>query len=108
MDELKMSLDEIAAQNRKKNRQSRGRLGFRRGRIHRASSSSQRGRYNTYSKPHSTYRQRRFTNKQSRGVRKPTPSKGRRLLLTNLNKELTNDKLKVTTIHTALTLYYYL
>jgi hypothetical protein len=96
MDELKMSLDEIAAQNRKKNRQSRGRLGLRRGRIHRAS-STQRGRYNSYSKPHSTYRQRRFTNKQSqRGVRKSTSSKGRRLLLTNLNKELTNDKLKVT------------
>ena len=95
MDELKMSLDEIAAQNRKKSRQSRGRPGLRRGRIHRAS-SSQRGHYNSYSKPHSTYRQRRFTNKQSRGLRKPTQSKGRRLLLTNLNKELTNDKLKVT------------
>ena len=89
-----MSLDEIAAQNRK-NRQTRGRSRLRHGRVSRVS-SSQRGRYNSYNVPHNTYRQRRYTNKQSqRGVRKPLSSTGRRLLLTNLNKELTNDKLKV-------------
>ena len=90
-----MSLDEIAEQHRK-NRQSRGRARAYRGRFSRG---SQRGRYNSYSVGHSTYRQRRYTNKQSqRGIRKPLSSTGRRLLLTNLNKELTNDKLKVNNI----------